>query len=130
MAVFSLLLGIFCDFFQQNLQGGNIKIFSQGTGFGGAKRLLVRLKMETLELIERPESHKQLSHHHHHHQNHDHHYHCHQHCRRHQHHHYTAVTITVTTITTASTLSSTRTTGLSVGFPQHSPHIPSQVAVL
>ena len=53
MAVFSLLLGIFCNFFQQNLQGGNIEIFSQGTGFRDAKRLLIRLKMETLELIER-----------------------------------------------------------------------------
>ena len=42
-----------CNFFQQSLQGGNIKIFIPGTGFRGAKRLLIRLKMETHELIER-----------------------------------------------------------------------------
>ena len=43
---------IFCYFFQQSLQGGNIKIFIPGTGFRGAKRLLIRLKEETFELIE------------------------------------------------------------------------------
>lgn len=43
---------IFCNFFQQSLQGGNIKIFIPGTGFRGAKRLLIRLEKETFELIE------------------------------------------------------------------------------